>query len=91
MKLPENGVPPELVRIIPHDDHLDKLMPQKAATPVSGRSDLEGAGKLLSETKPNAVMLEKSSCDDADINAQRVRALHNVAENLGTAVPRVSQ
>ena len=34
--LPENGVPPELIHIIPHADHLDKVVVQKAGTPVGG-------------------------------------------------------
>jgi len=84
--LPENGVPPELIRIIPHDDHLDKVLVQKAGTPVGGRSDLEGAGHELATTKPNAVVMEKSSYDDADINAQRIRVLHHYAEQLDVQV-----
>ena len=49
-QLPEHGVPPELIRVLPHDDHLDKLLVQKAGTPVPGRSDLEGAGKSMTQT-----------------------------------------
>jgi hypothetical protein len=68
--LPENGVPPELIRLLPHDDHLDKVLPQKAGTPTAGRSDLEGAGRRLATMKPNGVVNEKNSQDDADLNAQ---------------------
>ena len=60
---------------------------QKSGTLVPGRSDLEGAGEALATTRPNAVVLEKSSYDDADINAQRVRALHHIAESLGVDIP----
>ena len=28
-QLPEHGVPPELIRLLPHDDHLDKIVVQK--------------------------------------------------------------
>ena len=84
--LPENGVPPELIRIIPHDDHLDKVLIQKAATPVTGRSDLAGAGHQLATARPNAVVMEKISYDDADINAQRIRVLHHYAEQLDVNV-----
>ena len=80
--LPENGVPPELVHIIPHDDSLDKLQVQKAATPVGGRGDLHRAAELLVQTRPNAVVLEKSSYDEADINAQCISALRTFAEQL---------
>ena len=73
--LPENGVPPELIRIIPHDDHLDKVVVQKAGTPVGGRSDLEGAGRELATSRPNAVVMDKSSYDEADINERRTHAL----------------
>ena len=82
-------MPECLIRLLPHDDHLDTILVQKAATPVAGRSDLlEGVGKIVSQTKPNAVLLEKSSFDDADINAQRVRALHHLAEKLGVEAPQ---
>ena len=86
--LPENGVPPELVRVLPYDDHLDKVLVQKAATPVSGRSNLEGAGWELATSKPNAVVLEKSSYDETDINAQRIRVLHHYAEALNATIPQ---
>ena len=33
--LPENGVPPEIAKLIPYDDLLDKIQIQKAATPVT--------------------------------------------------------
>ena len=70
--LPEDGVPPEIIRLLPHDNHLDKILIQKAACPVAGRSDLQGVAESLSQAQPNAVVLEKSSHDEADINAQRI-------------------
>ena len=36
-QLPEKGVPPELLHVVPLDDHLDKQQVQNAATPVEGR------------------------------------------------------
>ena len=36
-RLPENGIPPEIVNLLPHDKRLDNIMVQKAACPVSGR------------------------------------------------------
>ena len=80
--LPEDGIPPELIRLLPHDTHLDNILVQKAATPIGGRSDLEGAGHMVSTTKPNGVVLEKSSYDEADINAQRVEALRLLVTKL---------
>ena len=34
--LPENGIPPELVHLLPNDGSISKLQVQKAATPVDG-------------------------------------------------------
>ena len=34
--VPEKGVPPGLIRMLPHDDHLRKVLVQKAATLVRG-------------------------------------------------------
>ena len=39
-RLPENGVPPELVRLLPHDKHLDKVMVQKTPLRLTGRERL---------------------------------------------------
>ena len=57
--LPENGVPLEVVHLLPHDGSLHKMQIQKAAAPVDGRGSVEQAGKRLDESQPNAVMLEK--------------------------------
>eukprot|EP00959_Pyramimonas_sp_CCMP1952_P008000 167531-Pyramimonas_sp.AAC.1 len=38
-QLPQDGVPPEIVRLLPHDTTLDKLMVQKNATPCDGARD----------------------------------------------------
>ena len=37
--LPKNGVPPELISLLPNDRGFDKLRMQKAATPVEGMKD----------------------------------------------------
>ena len=81
-KLPEHGVPPEIVHLLPHDDLLDKIQVQKAATPVGGRADLPVAAQTLAQTQPNAVLLEKNSFDEADINAQRIAAIRHFADRL---------
>eukprot|EP00959_Pyramimonas_sp_CCMP1952_P194773 4072893-Pyramimonas_sp.AAC.1 len=36
-QLPDNGVPPELVRLLPCDNHLYKIMVQKNATPSDAK------------------------------------------------------
>ena len=81
-QLPEDGIPPEIVRLLPHDASLDKILIQKAAAPVDGRGSLETAGARLDKSKPNAVVEEQSGCDDADINAQRIAAVRSFAERL---------
>ena len=85
-KLPEDGVPPEIVVLLPHDNDLDKIKVQKAATPVEGRGDLPQAAEQLARERPNAEVNEKSSYDDADVNAQRIAALHHLTEKLGVSV-----
>ena len=85
-ELPEGDVPECLVRLLPYERSLDKIVIQKAACPVSGGSTVEGAGERLRDEKPNGVVGEKSSFDDADINAQRIAALRHLCAELGQDV-----
>ena len=81
--LPQDGVPPELVRLLGHDSDLDKVQIQKAATPVEGRrQNLEETAAAFAVQRPNAVVMEKSSTAEADINAQRIHAVRTLAEDL---------
>ena len=82
LRLPESGVPPEIVQLLQHDADLDKVQVQKAATPVPGRTDVATAAASLGQGCPNAVVLEKSSTDDSDINAQRIAALRHLRDKL---------
>ena len=61
MRLPDKGVPPEIVHLLPYDLDLDKVQIQKAATPVPGRTDIDTAGKTFDHGCPNVVVLEKIS------------------------------
>ena len=46
--LPEQGIPPELVSLLPNDDAFEKMHIQKAATPVEGmRASLEDTSAAL--------------------------------------------
>lgn len=81
-ELPENGVPPQDVRLLPHDASLNHILIQNAAAPVEGRGSLEAAGACLDNSKANAVVEGKSGCDDADINAQRIEAVRSINERL---------
>ena len=58
-RLPENGIPPEIVKLLPHDKDLDKVMVQKAACPVAGRCEVEEAAASMDRMKPNAVVLKR--------------------------------
>ena len=80
--LPENGVPPEIIRLLPDDDLQDKIQPQKSATPVPmPRTDEEGINNF-NVLKPNGVVNEKSSQDEIDVIAQANAALRHLVEKL---------
>ena len=83
-------MPPEIIKLIPHDDDLDKAQVQKAATPSDGRGDLPRAAQLLAQSRPSGVVWEKSSYDEADINAQRISALRSFTEKLRTDIPEAA-
>ena len=60
--LPEDGVPPEIVRLLDPDRNISRLRPQKAATPADGcRLEAEDAARQLADVRPHAVLLENSS------------------------------
>ena len=85
LELPVEGVPPEVMRMVPLDDSLEKIQMQKAATPVPRPDGLQDAADILSSTKANAVVCEKSSFDEGDINAQRIEALRCFVQRLDDA------
>ena len=83
-ELPEHGVPPEVVAILPHDTDLDNLQPQKVATPVPECvTPSQAASELGVWLKPNAVVCEKSSVGSGDVNAQQVATLEATAPKDG--------
>ena len=82
LDLPKDGVPPEVIHLLPYDNHLDKVQIQKNATPVVEPQSLTEAGVLLSQQTPNAVVMEKSCEDEGDVNARRISALRELAEKL---------
>ena len=91
MRLPDKGVPPEIVHLLPYDLDLDKVQIQKAATPVPGRTDIDTAGKKFDAVCPNTIVSERSSTEDADINAQRIVALRLVQEKLAQLADALAQ
>ena len=82
LELPEEGVPPEVMRLVPLDNSLEKIQMQKAATPVPRPDGLQEAADILNSTKANAVVCEKGSFDEGDINAQRIEAVRSFVQRL---------
>ena len=84
-KLPENGVPPELLKVIHQiDDAQEKLQPQKAAAPVDGLQTEELAGETFAAQRPRAVVAEGESNDQQDANAVTVAALRNLIDDAAS-------
>ena len=86
-ELPENGVPPQILKVIEEvDDSHDKLQPQKAATPCDGRDDPSNAGKTFAEQRARAIVAEGISLEDAQNTS--LAALHSLETKLTPKVPR---
>ena len=83
-QLPTDGIPPELISLLPNDRGFDKLRMQKAATPVEGmKSSLKEASERFKEDRPNAVVLERSAAEEGDVKIRQLEALKSLAEMLG--------
>ena len=97
INLPEHGIPPELVHVLPNDDSLDKLQVQKAATPVDGRqkietdADMEKAQEYFKDQIPNAVVMERSSKEAVDLNELMLDGVRNFAGKLDRAAAESAQ
>ncbi len=74
-ELPEHGTMSGIAKLIPYDDLLSKIQIQKAATPVAVPDSMEAAVSSLNCLRPNAVVLERSSEAETDINAQWISLL----------------
>ena len=81
-ELQEKDVPVCAAHLTELDELLDKIQVQKAATPVPGRTELAEVGKAMDAVKPNGVVLERSSNDEADINANRISAVQSLLRRL---------
>ena len=80
-KLPKQGVPPELLVLLPTDNTHDKLHMQKAATPVEGlKATLAQAQEALRHQHPNAVVMERSGVEQGD---NQLRRKHACLEHFG--------
>ena len=81
--LPEYGIPPELISLLPNDNGFDKLRMQKAATPVEGmKKCLTEAADRFKEDRPNAVVLERSTAEEGDVKLRQAAALKRLDEML---------
>ena len=81
-QLPEDGVPPEIIRLLPQNNQDDKMHPQKNATPQPrNRTEAETIHNM-NVLKPNGVVNEKSSHDQVVVNAQMTAALLTVQQQL---------
>ena len=86
-ELPEDGVPPEVLRIIEEkmgndDAPMDsKLQPQKAATPCDAPElDIAAAGKTFAAQRPRTVVAEGQ--DQRDAQEAEKLALENLVADL---------
>lgn len=78
--LPEDGAPPEIIALLAHDDDLENIQRQKAATPVRDNLRVEDVQQEFAcMTKPNAVVNERTSAGFEDANAQCATALRTIA------------
>ena len=78
--LPEDGVPTEIIALLPEDNNLQDIQRQKAATPYrDNMTEEQLREEFATMCKPNAVVGERTSAGFGDINAQQVSALEAVA------------
>ena len=78
-QLPVSGVPDEILKLLPHDNNLEKVIPQKAATPVGGRVPTVEA---FQHVRPHAVLQEQCGTTHTDLNERHVESLKHVTELL---------
>ena len=87
--LPENGVPDEILHLLEKNDaSIEKLQPQKSATPVPGRVSERSA---FDGVRPNAVTDEKSGDQGGDVNSKSVSAIEALVTKLQAPVLEVGQ
>ena len=84
--LPEDDVPPEIVRLLPLDGAHDKMQPNKNATPVSGEGSLDQVRKNVDVLRLNAIVNEKTRLDEGDEPAQVRACVEHTVRKLNQAV-----
>ena len=78
--LPEDGVPPEVIAVLPSSEKDPPVEKQKVAAPQAAPATVEEAAVELSLRRPNAVVLEKSCVEVMDYEAQQVAAVQALAD-----------
>ena len=85
--LPEHDGPPEIIRLLPLDELQDNIWFTTNATPIPIAKTVEEAGEILETTKMNAVVNERSSEDQVDINARHNDVLQDLVGKFNKQKP----
>ena len=86
LALPEDGIPPEVMRVLDPDRHFAELRPEKAADPGSaGEVEPEAIAQQLADMRPHAVLLEMSGDVEGDLKARSDAAWARVAGELAAS------
>ena len=81
--LPEDGIPPEVTKLLDPDRHFTQLRPDKAADPAEpGEHDSAAIAAQLADMRPHAVMLEYSGNVEGDTQAKAGTAWSAVAAQV---------
>ena len=88
--LPEDDIPPEIIRMLPFDGAHDQLQPNKNATPVVGSKSENDIAEELETRRFNAVVCERSSYDEYDKVAQDRACVERTVKKLKKSVEPVS-
>ena len=75
--LPEDGIPPEVLRLLPHDNDLDKFQVQTVSAPVPGRVCVTKVNDVMNRSSPNAAVDEQTRTVEhfnAEIRAFKARS-----------------
>ena len=90
--LPKDGVPPEIMKLLPLDQLIEPIRMHKSATPVSTPQHVQEAAADLDVMRWNGIVLEQTSRkDEIDVNAQRNAALQNLLAKLKACPEPISR
>ena len=78
-ELPENGPIPGLAQQLEHDNSLDQILNQKAASPLPVAHDIEDVFK---DVRPSVVLQEKSGQGERDIVLTQTSTWESLAQRV---------